>query len=111
MNWIEVYTQKLQQEFINYFYSLSGNASSQLIVTTHDSNIMDLDFVRQDEIWFIERQQDHSSKLYSLNRFKARFDKKVEKEYLLGQLWCHTHFRQASLYSAYTEDGTEDEKS
>ena len=98
---------KAAQEFINYFYSLSGNASSQLIVTTHDSNIMDLDFVRQDEIWFIERQQDHSSKLYSLNRFKARFDKKVEKEYLLGRYGAIPIFRQASLYSAYTEDGTE----
>ena len=90
--------------------SLSENAFSQLIVTTHDSNIMDLDFVRQDEIWFIERQQDHSSKLYSLNRFKARFDKKVEKEYLLGRYGAIPIFRQASLDSAYTEDGAEDEK-
>ena len=101
---------KAAQEFINYFYSLSENAFSQLIVTTHDSNIMDLDFVRQDEIWFIERQQDHSSKLYSLNRFKARFDKKVEKEYLLGRYGAIPIFRQASLDSAYTEDGAEDEK-
>ena len=101
---------KAAQEFINYFYSLSENAFSQLIVTTHDSNIMDLDFVRQDEIWFIERQQDHSSKLYSLNRFKARFDKKVEKEYLLGRYGAIPIFRQASLDSAYTEDGPEDEK-
>ena len=41
---------------------------------------MNLDFVRQDEIWFIERQKDHSSKLYSLNKFRARFDKKIEKD-------------------------------
>lgn len=76
---------KAAQEFINYFYSLTEQNTSQLIVTTHDSNIMDLDFVRQDEIWFIERQKDHSSKLYSLNKFRARFDKKIEKDYLLGR--------------------------
>ena len=99
---------KAAQEFINYFYDLSEHASSQLIVTTHDSNIMDLDFVRQDEIWFIERQQDHSSKLYSLNKFKARFDKKVEKEYLLGRYGAIPIFRQAGLDSEFTEEGVRD---
>lgn len=88
---------KVAQEFINYFYNLSEKTFSQLIVTTHDSNIMDLDYVRQDEIWFIERQPDHSSKLYSLNKFKARFDKKVEKEYLLGRYGAIPVFRQAGL--------------
>ena len=65
---------------------------------------MDLDFVRQDEIWFIERQGDHSSKLYSLNKFKARFDKKVEKDYLLGRYGAIPIFRQASLISELSED-------
>ena len=46
---------------------------------------MDLDLVRQDEIWFVERQEDHSSNIYSLNKFKERFDKRVEKDYLLGR--------------------------
>ena len=69
---------------------------------------MDLDFVRQDEIWFIERQQDHSSKLYSLNKFKARFDKKVEKEYLLGRYGAIPIFRQAGLDSEFTEEGVRD---
>ena len=88
---------KAAQEFIRYFYNLTAKAPSQLIVTTHDSNIMDLDFVRQDEIWFIERQEDHSSKLYSLNQFKARFDKKVEKEYLLGRYGAIPVFQQLAL--------------
>ena len=101
---------KAAQEFINYFYNLSGQCSSQLIVTTHDSNIMDLDFVRQDEIWFIERQQDHSSKLYSLNKFRARFDKKVEKEYLLGRYGAIPIFRQADLDIVLVEDGETDGK-
>lgn len=87
---------KAVQEFISYFYSLTEKNASQLIVTTHDSNIMDLDFVRQDEIWFVERQRDHSSKLYSLNKFKARFDKKVEKDYLLGRYGAIPIFRRLS---------------
>lgn len=65
---------------------------------------MDLDFLRQDEIWFIERQSDHSSTLYSLNKFKARFDKKVEKDYLLGRYGAIPIFRQICLDSECIED-------
>lgn len=95
---------KAAQEFIKYFYSLTGQTSAQLIVTTHDSNIMDLDFIRQDEIWFIERQDDSGSKLYSLNKFKVRFDKKAEKDYLLGRYGALPIFRQFALES-YSEKG------
>ena len=66
---------------------------------------MDLDYVRQDEIWFIERQKDHSSKIYSLNKFRSRFDKKVEKEYLLGRYGALPIFDQVSLYTSISEDG------
>ena len=85
---------KATQEFIRYFYDVTEGLPTQLIVTTQDSNIMDLDFIRQDEIWFVERQPDHSSKLYSLNQFKARFDKKVEKDYLLGRYGAVPVFKQ-----------------
>ena len=46
---------------------------------------MDLDLVRQDEVWFVKRLEDHSSEIYSLNRYKERYDKKIDKEYLLGR--------------------------
>ena len=73
------------RKFIELFFELTKNVDSQLIATTHDSNIMDLDLLRQDEIWFVEREEDHSSKLYSLNKFKARFDKVVKNDYLIGR--------------------------
>ena len=100
---------KAAQEFIQYFYLLTERNLSQLIVTTHDSNIMDLDFVRQDEIWFIERQKDYSSKLYSLNQFRERFDKKVEKEYLLGRYGAIPVFRQIALDDYLGEEGAKDD--
>lgn len=75
----------LTRKFLELFYELSDDNSCQIIATTHDSNLLDLDLVRQDEIWFVERTTDHSSKIYSLNKFKQRFDKKIEKEYLIGR--------------------------
>ena len=76
---------RLTAEFIDLFYRLSENNESQIIVTTHDAFLMDLDKVRQDEIWFIERRGDHSSRIFSLDKFKARYDKKIEKDYLIGR--------------------------
>lgn len=76
---------KLTEAFIKLFYEVSEDKETQLIATTHDTNLLDLDLVRQDEIWFVERQIDNSSKIYSLNKFNERFDKKVEKDYLLGR--------------------------
>ena len=75
----------LTRRFLELFYSLTEKSDCQIIATTHDSNLLDLDLVRQDEIWFIKRLEDHSSKMYSLNRYKERYDKKIYKEYLLGR--------------------------
>ena len=48
---------------------------------------LDFDLVRRDEIWFTEKKEDGSTKLYSLEEFKdvARFDRKIDKAYLEGR--------------------------
>lgn len=85
------------KEFIDRFFEISKGVKSQLIATTHDTNLLDLDFLRQDEIWFINRKKDCSSELYSLNAFNERFDKKIEKEYLLGRYGAVPNFRPKFL--------------
>lgn len=75
---------KLTKNFFKLFYSLN-NSKTQLIVTTHESTLLDLTLVRRDEIWFVEKDKHGSSKLYSLNQFKVRYDTKVDKAYLLGR--------------------------
>lgn len=80
--------------FIDYFFSSTYGVNSQLIMTTHDSNVLNLSFLRQDEIWFIDRRKDYSSRLYSLNKFNVRFDKKIENDYLIGRFGAVPEFRQ-----------------
>jgi AAA15 family ATPase/GTPase len=58
---------------------------NQLIFTTHDTNLLDLDLLRRDEIWFVEKSQQGVSNLYSLAEFKMRPDLKIEKGYLNGR--------------------------
>lgn len=76
---------KLTEEYIRRFFEITNGKPCQLICTTHDLNLMDLRILRQDEIWFIEREMDHSSKIYSLSDYKQRFDKNILNDYLIGR--------------------------
>jgi AAA15 family ATPase/GTPase len=58
---------------------------NQLVFTTHDTNLLDLDLLRRDEIWFMEKEASGASRLYSLAEFKIRTDLKIEKGYLAGR--------------------------
>lgn len=75
----------LTYKFIELFYKVALEKNIQLILTTHESKIMDLNLVRQDEIWFIERNNKNESELYSLDSFKERYDKRIERAYLEGR--------------------------
>lgn len=71
--------------FSMHLESVNSDRPSQLIVTTHETNILDLDVLRRDEIWFVEKKDDGSTDLYSLNDFQPRYDKDIRKDYLLGR--------------------------
>lgn len=76
---------KATLEFVRLFLSDDSMKKAQLIATTHDGGLLDLDVLRQDEIWFAERATDNSTSLFSLLKFKARFDKDIRKDYLFGR--------------------------
>ena len=58
----------------------------QLIFTTHESNLLDLEIFRQDEIWFAEKEKKSgSTQLYSLIDYKPRYDLDIRKGYLKGR--------------------------
>ena len=97
---------KVTVEFIKRFYKEVQGCNSQLIATTHDSNILDLDLLRQDEIWLVERMDDHSSALRPLSYYKPRFDKDVEKDYLIGRYGAVPIFNR--LASLDDEGGAQD---
>lgn len=61
-----------------------ANPQDQMIVTTHESSLLDNKLLRRDEIWFVQKEDDHSSSLYSLNDYSPRFDKDIRSAYLSG---------------------------
>ena len=64
---------------------LANEREIQLIVTTHESKIMDFDLLRKDEINFVNKNKYGRSEVYSLERFSERFDKKISLAYLKGE--------------------------
>jgi len=75
---------KLTYGIFGLFLELTQDNESQLIVSTHESLLLDLDLLRRDEIWFVEKEKNQS-RLFSLDEFKVRNDRIVRKDYLLGR--------------------------
>ncbi len=75
----------LSYQFVKAFFEYSKNRNVQLIVTTHESRLMDFDLLRRDEIWFVDKDQSGASNIYSLEEYNERFDKKIDKAYLEGR--------------------------
>jgi AAA15 family ATPase/GTPase len=76
---------KLAWEFIQFFLNGPRETNSQLVVITHDTNLLDLDLLRRDEIWFAEKDQQSATHLYSLTDFQVRKDLQIRKHYLEGR--------------------------
>lgn len=59
---------------------------AQLIFTTHDAILLDLNFFRRDQIWFAEKNEKTcATELYSLASFSPRKGENVRKGYLQGR--------------------------
>lgn len=74
----------LIKELIRKF-SFEENTEGQLIFTTHESNLLDQEIFRQDEIWFAEKNTEGSTDLYSLSDFKEHNTIDIRKGYLNGR--------------------------
>ena len=72
---------------VDLFRHLESNKFAQMIFTTHDTSILNLDLFRRDQIWFTElRHGTRSTDLYSLAEIKnVRKDENIGKGYIAGK--------------------------
>lgn len=74
----------LSQKLLEYYFNhLSNERDTQLIFSTHESNLLNLDLIRADEVWFVEKGRGGASHLTSLAEYKPRED--IRKGYLQGR--------------------------
>ena len=59
---------------------------AQLLFTTHDVDMMDLDFLRRDQFYFTQKDgATGETELYSLAEFSVRKSENIRKAYLAGR--------------------------
>lgn len=62
-----------------------NRSNSQLLFTSHDTNLMSPSIMRRDQFYFAEKQNDESTRLYSLADLRGiRNDADFAKQYLAG---------------------------
>ncbi len=75
----------LARKFVEFFLKAARESNSQIIFTTHESTLLDLELLRRDGIWFTEKDETGATRLYSLAEFKVRSDLRIDKGYLQGR--------------------------
>ena len=60
-------------------------ARGQFVMSTHDTNLLDRELLRRDEIWFIEKDEEGSSHLTSLAEYNVNQGLNYENGYLNGR--------------------------
>ena len=75
----------LTQKIVELFNS-EQNSGAQLVFITHDTNLLNADILRRDQIDFVEKDKYGASHTYSLIEFKGtRKDSLFEKNYIQGK--------------------------
>jgi AAA15 family ATPase/GTPase len=77
----------LSRKIVELFNNPTTNPKgAQLVFVTHDTNLLDKDLLRRDQIYFVEKDLKGQSSLYSLFDFKGvRNDAAIEKNYIQGK--------------------------
>jgi AAA15 family ATPase/GTPase len=70
---------------VGLFHSSKNINNAQLVFTTHDTNLLDTNLLRRDQIWFVEKNSNKATELYSLLEYKPRKDEVIERGYLKGR--------------------------
>jgi len=70
---------------VGLFHSSKNNKNAQLIFTAHDTNLLETNLFRRDQIWFVEKNANNATELYSLLEYKPRKDEVIERGYLKGR--------------------------
>lgn len=72
---------------VKQFVNTRGSKPAQLIFTTHETGLLNLDLFRRDQIWFTENKSaDRSTDLFSLTEIRnVRKDENFGKGYIAGK--------------------------
>ena len=79
----------IHYELLAYFIKVflaNSNGTSQLLLTTHDINLLNEDFIRRDTIWFTDKDEGGETKIVRLSSLKLHKNLSPYNAYKQGKL-------------------------
>ena len=101
---IDELEKSLHPAIVEYIIKMFNNKkinkyNSQLIFTTHATNLLSLELFRRDQIWFTEKNpKTAASDLYPLDSFSVRKDENIRKGYINGRYGAIPFIRDIDLW-------------
>ena len=84
---------------LELFLKMAQKRNTQLIITSHESRLLAADFLRNDEICFITKNERGASIINPLEKYQLRADKKVYAALFDGTLDAIPTFNEYKLKS------------
>ena len=89
----------MSRSIVELFNSNGTNPhNAQLIVMTHDTNLLSNKIFRRDQIWFTEKDRYGATALYSLAEYKVRNDASFESDYIKGKYGAIPYIQVAESF-------------
>ena len=96
--------KSLHPALVEFIVKLFNNneinkANSQLIFTTHAINLLNLELLRRDQIWFTEKNPENGiSDIYPLDSFSVRKNENIQKGYVNGRYGAIPFIKDTDLW-------------
>lgn len=58
---------------------------AQIVFTTHNTDLLDMELLRKDQLYFVNKNSEGVSELYGISDFSAHITVNIRKGYLLGK--------------------------
>jgi AAA15 family ATPase/GTPase len=75
----------LVRQIIRTFHDPDRSGAAQLVFSTHDTSLLDMQLLRRDQIWLAEKTKTQATRLVPLMDFSPRKGEALERGYLGGR--------------------------
>ena len=58
---------------------------AQIVFTTHNTELLDMELLRKDQLYFVDKNGEGVSELYGISDFSAHTTVNIRKGYLIGK--------------------------
>ncbi|WP_448112513.1 AAA family ATPase [Mesorhizobium amorphae] len=80
-----LHTQACEAIIALFHSKLTNKIGAQIIATTHDTNLLQAEFLRRDQVWFCEKDESGETDLFPLSDISVKKTDNIEKGYLQGR--------------------------